>query len=131
MTWLSRLLPQTHTIGGSIHSHNQRSRQSKRHRRMSTVETLEGRTLLSNVIALPQINPADGSRTLSIQGDGGKDAFSVTLNPGGTVTVAARTDVPHVFTTINGNPFGTPFTTAQPIKNIVHQPPGRLLSRLL
>ena len=124
MTWLSRLLPQTRTISRSMQDPNHRTRQSKRHRRMSTVEALEGRTLLSNVVAQPQINPVDGSRLLVIRGDGGKDAFSVTLNPGGTVTVAARTDVAHVFTTINSNPFGTPFTTVQPIKNIYINLPG-------
>ena len=47
MTWLSRLLPQSPSQHPANHNH--RSRQAQRRRRMATLETLEGRTLLSNV----------------------------------------------------------------------------------
>ena len=49
MTWLSRLLPQS-PRHPRLADHNHRSRQGQRRRRMATVETLEGRTLLSNVV---------------------------------------------------------------------------------
>ena len=47
MTWLSRLLPQSPSQHPANHNH--RTRQAQRRRRMATLETLEGRTLLSNV----------------------------------------------------------------------------------
>ncbi len=48
MTWLSRLLPQSPSQ--RLANRNHRTRQGQRRRRMATVETLEGRTLLSNVV---------------------------------------------------------------------------------
>ena len=49
MTWLSRLLPQSPNRQ-RLANHNNRARQGQRRRRMATLETLEGRTLLSNVV---------------------------------------------------------------------------------
>ena len=48
MTWLSRLLPQSPRLP-RLADQNHRTRQAQRRRRMSTLEALEGRTLLSNV----------------------------------------------------------------------------------
>jgi len=47
MTWLSRLLPQSPSL--RLADRNNRTRQGQRRRRMATLETLEGRTLLSAV----------------------------------------------------------------------------------
>lgn len=49
MTWLSRLLPQSARLP-RLADQNRRTRQGQRRRRMATLETLEGRTLLSNVV---------------------------------------------------------------------------------
>ena len=49
MTWFSRLLPQSPRLQ-RVAGHNHRTRQGQRRRRMATLETLEGRTLLSNVV---------------------------------------------------------------------------------
>ena len=49
MTWLSRLLPQSPRLP-RLADHNHRTRQAQRRRRMATLEALEGRTLLSNVV---------------------------------------------------------------------------------
>jgi hypothetical protein len=48
MTWLSRLLPQSPSLQ-RVADHNHLTRQGQRRRRMATLETLEGRTLLSNL----------------------------------------------------------------------------------
>lgn len=48
MTWISRLLPQSPSQHPANHNH--RTRQAQRRRRMATVETLEGRTIPSNVV---------------------------------------------------------------------------------
>ena len=48
-TWLSRLLPQSPSLQ-RLADHHRRTRQGQRRRRMATLETLEGRTLLSNVV---------------------------------------------------------------------------------
>ena len=56
MTWLSRLLPQNPIR--HLASRNNRSRRALRHRRATTLETLEGRTLLSNVTA--DVTPIPG-----------------------------------------------------------------------
>ncbi|MGA8349938.1 MAG: hypothetical protein WBQ29_10410 [Isosphaeraceae bacterium] len=50
MTWLPRLLPQNPSLQ-RLADHHHRTRQAQRRRRMATVETLEGRTIPSNVVA--------------------------------------------------------------------------------
>ena len=83
MTWLSRLLPQSPRLP-RLADHNHRTRQGQRRRRMATLETLEGRTLLSNVtVSFPT-----PSSPLTITGDTFNDNFTITENPSGTVTVA-------------------------------------------
>ena len=118
MTWLSRLLPRS-TNRQRPDGHIHRTRQAQR-RRMATLETLEGRTLLSNVTTsffFGQPNPnlpalSGGARGLEITTDGLGDAFSVTENASGTVTV---TGVGH--TTVNSL-FNLPYTTTQAISAI-------------
>src|SRR5208283_3823285 len=83
MTWLSRLLPQSPGLP-RLADQNRRTRQGQRRRRMATLETLEGRTLLSNVtVSFPT-----PSSPLTITGDTFNDNFTITENPNGTVTVA-------------------------------------------
>src|SRR5271157_5375511 len=52
MTWFSRLLPQSPRLR-RVAGHNHRTRQGQRRRRMANLETLEDRTLLSNVVTRP------------------------------------------------------------------------------
>ena len=81
MTWLSRLLPQSPSLQRlADHNHGHRARQGRRRRRMANLETLENRTLLSNVTAYL------ATGTLTITGDTHNDEFSVTENDNGTVT---------------------------------------------
>src|SRR5271166_6145824 len=82
MTWLSRLLPQSPSQ--RLANRNHRTRQAQRRRRMATLETLEGRTLLSNVTA--HFTPATSA--LTITGDTHNDNFTIKENANGTVTVA-------------------------------------------
>jgi hypothetical protein len=49
MTRLARLVPQNPSLQRRA-DHKHRTRQGQRRRRMATLETLEGRTLLSNVV---------------------------------------------------------------------------------
>ncbi len=117
MTWLSRLLPQSPRLP-RLADHNLRTRQAQRRRRMSTLEALEGRTLLSNVSATVVAN------TLVIVGDQHNDSFKVTENPAtGLVTVVgtpAPSSNPHLppsnTTQINNLPVGLAFTTSQSVQ---------------
>src|SRR5208282_4955189 len=113
MTWLSRLLPQSPSLQ-RVANRNNRTRQAQRRRRMSTLETLEGRTLLSNVVTsifagtlapLPAL-PA-GAHGLEITTDTHNDTFTVTENANGTVTLLGNSKAQ-----INSLPIGTPFTTS-------------------
>ena len=91
MTWLSRLLPQSPTLRLADHNVKRRTRQAQRRRRMSTLESLEGRTLLSNITA-----SQNAANVVSIVGDTHGDQFSVTVNKDNTVTVVgtdAKTQV--------------------------------------
>ncbi|MGC8638399.1 MAG: beta strand repeat-containing protein [Isosphaeraceae bacterium] len=90
MTWLSRLLPQT--PGFSRATTRDRIRQAKRRRRQSTLETLEGRVVLSNIGVA--FSTTTGLATLT--GDLGSHAFSVTENNGSMVIAATNSS-----TTIN------------------------------
>ena len=113
MTWISRLLPQSPSQHPANHNH--RTRQAQRRRRMATLETLEGRTLLSNVT----VSFAGGA--LTILGDAHNDSFSITEQSaaaGGKVTVAS-TSLP---TTINGT--SVPFVSPQAVTSIVVRLPG-------
>ena len=126
MTWLSRLLPQTPDHQSA--SRNSRTRRALR-RRASTLETLEGRTLLSNVttsvltavpagIPLPAL-PA-GGRLLEITTDSHNDTFTVTEGAGGIVTVSGNSK-----TQINSLPVGQAYTTTQAMTDIwVNIPSG-------
>ena len=114
MTWLSRLLPQSPRLQ-RLPDHNHRTRQAQRRRRMATLETLEGRTLLSNVA----VSFTGG--TLTILGDAHNDSFSITEQSaaaGGKVTVAPT--LPQ--TTINGT--NVPFVSPQAVTSIVVNLPG-------
>ena len=127
MTWFSRFIPQSPRLRRlADHNHNHRARQGRRRRRMPNLENLEGRTLLSNVTATT--NVATG--TLTIVGDSQNDAFSITENPNGQVTVVGigtGPSLPPVYSTqINLAPVGLPYTTPSPIQDIVVNLPGRL-----
>src|SRR5271157_2015404 len=108
MTWLSRLLPQSPSLQ-RLANHNHRSRQAQRRRRMATLETLEGRTLLSNVT----VSFAGGA--LTILGDAHNDSFSITEQSaaaGGKVTVTSTSPQ----TTINKT--SVPFVSPQAVTSI-------------
>ncbi len=116
MTWLSRLLPQSPSLQ-RLAGHNHRTRQSQRRRRMATLETLEGRTLLSNVVVTPTTAP-NGSVTLNIVGDTHNDTFTVSENnANGFVTVTGGPQ-----TLINTN--ARTITTTLAISNIAITLPG-------
>ena len=113
MTWISRLLPQSPSQHPANHNH--RSRQAQRRRRMATLETLEGRTLLSNVT----VSFAGGA--LTILGDAHNDSFSITEQSaaaGGKVTVTSTSPQ----TTINKT--SVPFVSPQAVTSIVVRLPG-------
>lgn len=95
-----------------LSDHNHRDRHGRRHRRLPILESLEGRTLLSNVTVTVS------NTTLSIVGDTHNNDFSVTEGPAGQVTVAAISPT----TTINGT--SSPFTTPRPVLDIVITLPG-------
>jgi hypothetical protein len=115
MTWLSRLLPQSPRLQ-RLPDHNHRTRQAQRRRRMATLETLEGRTLLSNV------NVAFANGILAIRGDAFNDSFKITELPAATgdgkVIVASTSPQ----TTINGT--SVPFVSPQAVTAIVVNLPG-------
>ncbi len=93
---------------------------------MSTLEALEGRTLLSNVVTSffssttmpvgPTLLPVlpTGAHGLEITTDNHKDVFSVTENANGTVTLVGT----GASTQINGLPVGTSYTTSQAMTDI-------------
>jgi hypothetical protein len=116
MTWLSRLLSQRPGLQRPA-DHYHRIRQGRRRRRMANLETLEGRTLLSNVVTSCARNPTTGAITLIIQGDTGNDTFTVSENASGTATITgtARTLI---------NATHLPYTTTQAISNITVSLPG-------
>src|SRR5271157_555057 len=121
MTWLSRLLPQSPSLS-RLAKPNNRTRQAQRRRRQATLETLEGRTLLSGVTV------SVVGRELVIVGDTHNDSFSVTDNVStglitvaGTATPSAKPHAPALNTTqINGQPVGSGWTstTAQAITSL-------------
>ena len=107
MTWLSRLLPQSPRLQ-RLADHNHRTRQGQRRRRMATLETLEGRTLLSNVTVSENLV----TDALTITGDTHNDNFIIQENSaasGGQVSVSPGNSL----TTIGG--LHTPFTSQQGI----------------
>lgn len=126
MTWLSRLLPQGLGLQRlAAKNHNIRSRQSLWRRRMMTLESLEHRTLLSNVVATI-VTATGGAKQLDIMGDAGSDSFSITENRNGTVTlvgIAVGTGS-LIKTEINYQRVGTPYTTSQAVEGIVVTLPG-------
>jgi len=94
---------------------------------MATLETLEGRTLLSNVTT--SFNTATSA--LTITGDTSNDNFTIVENLGGTVTVEGAPITPNrvvpgvgvVFpSTINGS--SAPFTTSHAVTSITVNLPG-------
>jgi hypothetical protein len=92
MTWLSRLLPQSPSL--HLAGRNNRTRQAQRRRRMSTLESLEGRTLLAgNVTVLPVV-----AGLLTINLDTHSDHVNINENGGNTVTVSGSggTSVNHL-----------------------------------
>ncbi|MGO9107620.1 MAG: beta strand repeat-containing protein, partial [Thermoguttaceae bacterium] len=129
MTWLSRLVPQSPSL--RLAGRNNRTRQGQRRRRMATLETLEHRTLLSNVVALIAQDPTTGANTLTINGDTHNDSFSIAENADGTVTLVGTptpSSNPHAppqnTTQINSLPVGLPYTTSQAVLQMVVNLPG-------
>jgi len=132
MTWLSRLLPQSPSL--RLADRNNRTRQSHRRRRMATLESLEERTLLSNLLLTfshTANGQSNGSTSLIITGSTANAKFTVTENLSGTVTVTGTTasglpapqTAPHTpITGIQGN--GPQFTTSQTITYIDIVLPG-------
>jgi len=106
MTWLSRLLPQSPSLQ-RLANHNNRTRQAQRRRRMATLESLEGRTLLSGGGTVTVLPVAGG--VLNIYADTHTDNFSITENGGGVVTVV-------------GGPVTSPVTTHTSINTAVGAP---------
>ena len=120
MTWLSRLLPQSPRLP-RLADHNHRTRQAQRRRRISTLEALEGRTLLSNVVT-SVTTASNGARTLTITGDTHNDTFTVTENNAtGQITVTGTGS-----TLIDTN--GRTYTTTQEISNLAIVLPGNAAS---
>ena len=117
MTWLSRLLPQSPSLRLADHNHNRRTRQAGQRRRMSTLESLEGRTLLSNITATQ-----NGADVVTITGDTHNDQFSVTVNPNNTVTVVG-TGTP-IKTQVNSHAVGVAWTSSFPALGLIINLPG-------
>ena len=117
MTWLSRLLPQSPRLP-RLAGHNHRTRQAQRRRRMSTVEALEDRTLLSSGNVVTSIAKApNGAITLTITGDAHSDTYSVTENGaslGDTVTITGKLAGSNI-TTVNSQ---LSYTTTLAISDI-------------
>jgi hypothetical protein len=94
MTWLSRLLPKSHR-----HDHHARTLRSKSRRRIVNLESLENRTVLSDVsvsFALPG--------TLTIVADSHNNSFNIAEGAAGIVTVSPAASSPKLgVTTINGS----------------------------
>jgi len=93
MTWLSRLLPQSPSLQ-RLANDNHRTRQAQRRRRQATLETLEGRTLLSGMVSIPPV--VNGLLVINL--DSHSDNLNINENGGNTVTV---TPLNHSF--INSN----------------------------
>ncbi len=117
MTWLSRILPQSPSLRFADHNHHRRTRQGQRRRRMSTVEALEGRTLLSNITVAQ-----DASDVVTITGDTHNDQFSVVNNANNTITVVG-TGTP-VKTQVNNHAVGVSWTSPFPALGLVINLPG-------
>ena len=114
MTWLSRLLPQSPSLQ-RLANDNHRTRQAQRRRRQATLETLEGRTLLSasQVLVLPVGALAPGQTTaipgqLTIVTDSHSSLFNINENGGNKVTIT-----PSGLTYLNNNSVGVPITKSQ------------------
>ncbi len=116
MNWVSRLLPHKSSLPWPTRPVHV-SRRVRCRRGRANLETLEGRTLLSNVVTSFAHDPATGANTLIISGDAHNDTFSVTENADGTVTLVGTPR-----TTINATEL--PYTTTQAIGNITISLPG-------
>ncbi len=130
MTWLSRLLPQSPSL--RLAGRSDRTRQAQRRRRMATLETLEGRTLLANVGAAVvgstlYVIPTPSTTPVTYP----SVSFSITENANGTVTLVgtpAPSSNPHAppsnTTQINNQPVNTQVTTLLSPANIFVLLPG-------
>ncbi len=112
MTWLSRLLPQSPRLP-RLADHNNRSRQAQRRRRMATLESLEGRTLLNGTVT---VGPAVAG-VVTITGDGHNNNLNINEHGGSTITVSG------IGTSINGLPLGTSVKVFQVTSIVVKLPP--------
>jgi hypothetical protein len=101
MTWLSRLLPQSRGIQRVV-DRSRPARPGRRQRRMSTLELLEDRIVLSNIVVSQ--NPV--TDVVSITGDGHGDSFSVTIDSASKVTVVGTGS-----TQVNSHPVGVAWTS--------------------
>ena len=117
MTWLSRLLPQSPSLRLADHNLDRRNRQAGRRRRMSTLESLEGRTLLSNITATQ-----NGADVVTITGDTHNDQFLVTVNTNNTITVVG-TGTP-IKTQVNSHAVGVAWTSSFPASGLIINLPG-------
>jgi len=90
---------------------------------MANLETLEDRTLLSNVVTSFAHDAITGANTLNIKGDTHNDSFSVTENYSNGFVTLVGTGSP-VKTQINSLPVGTAYTTSRAIADIVVTLPG-------
>ena len=130
MTWLSRFIP---------NGRRSLQRATKRRRRMMSLEALEGRTLLSNVVVTFNAPTSSLLITGNSPTDNSNQNFTITENtaPGplfGTVTVAPGATrvvlgvgvVPG--STIDGS--STPFTTGSTVTSIAVALPGHHQLRL-
>ena len=101
MTWLSQLLPKGSNVQRRT-SHDRRGPISRGQGRRSIMilETLEGRTVLSNVSVLFANN------VLTITGDTHNDSFSITETAGGKVTVASTS--PQTTIDLTREPYTSP-----------------------
>jgi hypothetical protein len=114
MSWLSNLPPTGRNPQRRASNDDRgRTQSGKGRRRIMSLESLENRTVLSNVTASLAVSGA-----LTITGDTHNDSFSITENAAGTVTVAATSfqttiDLTHL-----------PYNTPSKVTSIVVILPG-------
>lgn len=126
MTWLSRLLPQSHDSQRAIDRHRNRRIRQGRRRRVSALEPLEGRIVLSTI----SVNQDMGTGVVTINGDSAGDYFKVTLNSNDTLSVVGtpspNTPLPgsSIKTQVNNYSPGFAWTSTLPATGLNMNLPG-------